>query len=123
MLTSCLECNGSQFTFQYRINGTLTADDASVQAPAAVEMFASERFEPICGQPVVVTKVAFYAGSQLLAVDTSAPYEYTWDVIAGKDGVPTTGRAKIALYAISNDIYKSATPNLEVISTALNTSP
>jgi hypothetical protein len=119
LLGGCLQCLGSQFTFAYFANGVLTSDSSSIQAPAAVEMSASSRFEPTCGNTVVVSKVAFYAGSQLLAVDSSAPFEYTWNVQPGKDGVPSVGTATLEIYAIANDQYTSGKPKLDVRVTAV----
>jgi hypothetical protein len=114
VLGSCQPCLGTAFTFQYRANGSLTADDSSIQAPTTVEFFASERFEPECGKAVVVTNVKFYAGTQLLAEDTSAPFTYVWQVSPGKDGVPAQGRATLEVYAVANDRYTSAKPKLAI---------
>jgi hypothetical protein len=113
-LTSCFECLGSPFTFSYFANGTLVYDFASVQTPTTIKMGASSRFEPECRTVVTVNKVAFFWGSQQLAVDTEVPFEYIWNVQSGEDGVPVSGAVTRDFYAVANDQYPSNTAKLEV---------
>jgi hypothetical protein len=118
VLTGCIECLGSPFSLGYDANGQLTFDDATVNAPTTIRMSASREFEPTCGNRIVVKKVAFYWGSNLLAVDTAEPFEFVWNAQPGKDGVPLSGVAVNILYAVANDQYTSQRPKLTIQVTA-----
>lgn len=117
-LSGCVECLGSPFSLGFFANGRLTSDDATVTAPTTIQMGASREFAPTCGNVIVVKKVAFYWGSNLLAVDTAEPFEFVWNVQPGKDGVPLSGVAVNELYAVANDQYTSGKPKLTIQVTA-----
>ncbi len=118
VFSGCTGCLGSPFSLGASANGRIISDDATVTAPTTIRMSASREFEPTCRNVIVVKKVAFYWGSNLLAVDTAEPFEFVWDVQPGKDGVPLSGVATNNLYAVANDQYTSARDKLTIQVTA-----
>jgi hypothetical protein len=60
------------------------------------------------------TEVAFYTDSFRLGQDLQAPFEFTWNLVPGEAGVPTSGNKDMVVYAVTNIHGLIETPKLPI---------
>jgi hypothetical protein len=68
------------------VNADPTPPTASITSPAPGDVSGSVAFSASASDAGGIAKVRFWAGSQYLGFDTSAPYGKTWDTTAGGNG-------------------------------------
>jgi hypothetical protein len=79
----------------------LTPSGGSVVAPGSLTFKSDGRVVSGCDQ-LQATSMAFYADGVRVAQDNDAPFEVTWTLELGKQGVPVSGSTDIEVYGVTN---------------------
>ena len=80
----------------------LTPNSATINAPGSLTL-KSDGLGNGCGNDRPrAGSVAFYADGVRIGEDSSAPFEVTWQITPGKDGIPVSGSKTVNVYAVIN---------------------
>jgi hypothetical protein len=79
----------------------LTPSGGTVVAPGSLTFKSDGRVVNGCDQ-LQATSMAFYADGVRVAQDNEAPFEVTWSLEIGKQGVPVSGSKDLEVYGVTN---------------------
>ncbi len=86
----------------YRFPSLEMMPSKTVNAPGTLTL-KSDGLGNGCGENRPrATSVAFYADDVRIGTDNSFPFEVTWQIAPGRDGIPATGNKTVNVYAVIN---------------------
>jgi hypothetical protein len=96
--TSCGGCGQSVAIFAMGASGT-----RPLQVPGTVNLISTSGYSIDSCRSKAFTQVKFYNNDVLIGTDSSAPFSVDWKMVAGQDGLLSSGSGQVKLKAVGDD--------------------